>query len=124
MNKVVSYVAISKDKYLVSYIPKLDHDIINSHNLDFMKLLNKFKDKELRSFETTSIAISAAVTAYGRIYISKLKLYILSLGGKIYYSDTDSIITDLKLNDKMISSNELGKLELEHIVKIGIFIFF
>lgn len=64
------------------------------------------------------------MTAYARIYISKLKLYILSLGGKIYYSDTDSIITDLKLNDKMISSNELGKLKLEHIVKIGIFIFF
>lgn len=43
----------------------------------------------------TSVAISAARTAYGRIHISKLKLGIISKGGKRYYSDNNSIVTDI-----------------------------
>jgi hypothetical protein len=52
----------------------------------------------------------------------KLKLDILKRNGKIYYSDTDSIVTDLKLPESMVSSNELGKLKLEHKISDGIFI--
>lgn len=44
MNKIVSYKQISSDKYLVSYIPKLDYDIIKSHKLDFFKIVNSYKD--------------------------------------------------------------------------------
>lgn len=40
----------------------------------------------------------------------------------IYYSDTDSIVTDIKLPEDMISSTEIGKLKLEHEVEKGIFI--
>lgn len=56
--------------------------------------------------------ISAAVTAYARIHINKIKLYIISKGGIIYYSDTDSVVTNLELPDYMVNSNELGKLKL------------
>ena len=52
----------------------------------------------------------------------KLKLDILSKGGKIYYSDTDSIVTDIELPDNMVRPNELGKLKLEHNITDGIFI--
>ena len=41
----------------------------------------------------------------------KIKCYILSKGGNIYYSDTDSIATNLKLPDNMVS-DEIGKLKL------------
>lgn len=44
MYKITSYKIISDDKVLVSYIPKLDHNVVNSHNLDFIKLANKYKD--------------------------------------------------------------------------------
>lgn len=36
MNKIISYKEIGDDKLLVSYTPKLDYEIINSHNLDFI----------------------------------------------------------------------------------------
>jgi hypothetical protein len=45
MHKVTSIKQITKDKVLVSYIPKLDYDIISSHNLDFLKVLRRYKDK-------------------------------------------------------------------------------
>ena len=73
MCKIMSYKEISNDKVLVSYIPKLDYEIIKSHNLDFIKIVNKYKDKELQSISTISVAISAVITAYARIHISKLK---------------------------------------------------
>jgi hypothetical protein len=49
-------------------------------------------------------------------------LGILNSGGKIYYSDTDSIVTDLKLGDDLISPTEIGKLKLEHEISRAIFI--
>lgn len=122
INKIVSYKEISNKNVLVTYVPTLDSDIIKSHNLDFIKVLNKYKDNEIQHIDNTSIVISAAITAYARIHISKVKLYILSKGGKIFYSDTDSIVTDIKLSDCMVSSNELGKLKLEHLVKEGFFV--
>ena len=93
MCKIMSYKQISEHRVLVSYVPSLDYDIITSHGLDYLKIVSNFKDNELRPLTTTSIVISAAITAYARIHISKLKLDILKLGGEIYYSDTDSIVT-------------------------------
>lgn len=122
MNLIVSYKEIGNGKYLVTYVPKLDYDIIKSHNLDFLKVLKKYKDNEIRNINNTSTVISAAVTAYARIYISKIKLYILSKGGNIFYWDTYSIVTNIKLSDNLVSSKEIGKLKLEHKVKKGIFI--
>jgi len=46
----------------------------------------------------------------------------LSKGGSIYYSDTDSIVTDLELDNNMVDSKEIGKLKLEHVIDKGIFI--
>ena len=48
----------------------------------------------MSSMSSTSIVISAAVTAYARIHITNMKLDILKKGGRLYYSDTDSIVTD------------------------------
>lgn len=74
MYKIVSYKIITQDKILVTYIPKLDYDIITSHKLDFVKVVKVYKDKEFDSMPTTSVVISAAVTAYARIHMTKLNL--------------------------------------------------
>lgn len=42
--------------------------------------------------------------------------------GKIYYSDSDSIVTDARLPVYIVSNNELGKFKLEHEIQKGIFI--
>ena len=47
----MSYKDISDDKILVSYVPKLDYDIITDHGLDFMKFANKYRDIVLRKNE-------------------------------------------------------------------------
>lgn len=95
---------------------------IESHGLDFIKIVNKYKDHEVQILNVTSIAISAARTAYGRIHISRFKSDILNKGGQLYYSDTDSIVTNLQLDDNMVNNKELGKLKLEHKIDRAIFI--
>ena len=122
MRKVTSYTKISENKFLLTYINKLDAKTIASHNLDIIKILNKYKDIESPSFDATSLVISAAVTAYARIHISKLKLGIIQQGGEIYYSDTDSIVTNIKLAGEFVSAKDLGKLKLEDEIAKGIFI--
>jgi len=112
-NKVYSHVDISSDKVLVTYVSSLDSQIIQSHNLDIVDMVNKFKDNESETMNASSVVISAAVTAYARMYISQIKLNILANGGKIYYSDTDSIVTDVALPSETVSDTELGKLKLE-----------
>jgi hypothetical protein len=59
-----------------------------------IKILNKYKDYEVQTLNVCSIVISAAITAYAIIYMSKIKLDIIKNGGELYYSDTDSIITN------------------------------
>ena len=120
--KITSHISVSEDKVLASYINKLDPYIINSHNLDILKLLTKYKDNEVQPLNATSVGISAAVTAYGRIHISKIKQFILEKGGNIYYSDTDSIVTDIELPKDRISPTEIGKLKLLHEISKGIFL--
>lgn len=77
MYKITSQKEISENKILTSYIPKLDYDIISSHNLDFMKILKKYNDLELQPLNIAYLAISAAVTDYYLIYMTKLKRDIL-----------------------------------------------
>ena len=55
------------------------------------------------------------------------KLIILDNGGNIYYSDTDSLVTDLnlaKLTEILPNKigNKLGQLKLEYLVKKAYFI--
>nr|QYC94441.1 putative DNA polymerase [Oedogonium sp. 269] len=41
---------------------------------------------------------------------------------KVYYMDTDSIITNVPIDSGLVSSIELGKFKLEHQIKEGIFL--
>lgn len=51
--------------------------------------------------------ISAAITSYARIAIRKIKLDIINrLGGNIYYSDTDSIVTYVELPSNTVHPTE------------------
>ena len=121
--KITAQNKITDDSFLVTYIPELDESICESFNIDFIKALKSFKEsKQNNTFDGVSIPIAAATTAYGRIHITKIKNKILEMGGNIYYSDTDSIVTDLELPTNMVDSKILGKLKLEHKVVRGYFI--
>lgn len=107
---------------LVSYSTSLNYELIEELDMDLNEVLKSNKDSEVKPQSGSSVAISAAVTAYARIIITQHKLDILNRGGEIYYSDTDSIVTNIELPPHLVSNQELGKFKLEYKVKKGIFI--
>lgn len=122
---------INSNSFIINYIPVVDKEICEQHNLDYHKvILNESKRKFIENinvFQDTSIAISAFTTAYARIYMHQIKLDILGAGGSLYYSDTDSIVTNLTLDklkqimpDKI--GNKLGQLKFEYQIDKAYFI--
>jgi hypothetical protein len=118
---IISEKELGNNKFLVTYLPMLDLDIISDLGLDIVKIANKSRDEEKQDFDVVSVAISAAITVYGRIHISKLKMQVMHMGGNVYYSDTDSLVTDILLPETLVSTSELGLLKLEHVVTKAIF---
>jgi hypothetical protein len=116
------------NKVLVSYSKDISESVCDSHNLDYRKIIvdklfantkfNSLKDPE---YKDVSVAISSCVTAYARIFMNKIKLDILSKGGIIYYTDTDSIVTNIRL-DEMLVGTELGQFKLEHEIEEAYYI--
>ena len=65
---------------------------------------------------------STFVTAYSRIELLRTMLQVEQAGGKVYYCDTDSIVTDIPLPSSLVSENSYGLWKLERNVKKGIYI--
>jgi len=65
-----------------------------------------------------NIAIASAITAGGRVHMSIFKNNPLF---NLYYSDTDSAVTDAPLPIEYIGS-ELGKMKLEHTITRAVFL--
>lgn len=89
-----------------------------------MKVIESSKKKNLETsdkVQDVSITTGAAVTAYARIHRNRIKLWRISNGGELYYSDTDSIVTNRKLPDEMVG-RDLGQLKLEYNIKKASFI--
>lgn len=120
---------INKNTFLVNYLPIIDKKVCSDHGLDYFKVLNNEKnnsnlEKHLDVFNDVSIIIAAIITSYARVFMLQIMLDIVRLGGKIYYTDTDSIVTDMpleRLNPDLVG-NGLGQFKLEHLIKEGYFI--
>jgi hypothetical protein len=54
--------------------------------------------------------------------VANLLKQIKDLGGDIYYTDTDSIVTNITLDKSLVERREIGKLKLEHVVREGLFV--
>ena len=74
-------------------------------------------DSDWNPPKISAVQLAAAITACSRIHMYK---YISR--PDCYYTDTDSAILGSPLPEEEVSSTELGKLKLEHIVKRGIFL--
>lgn len=99
--EVKSFKPINSTNTMITYSPLINKEICEKHNLDYYKVVLKENKHNIIDnidiFENTSIAIAAFTTSYARIFMNQIILKILSLGGKVYYTDTDSIFTDLDL---------------------------
>jgi hypothetical protein len=123
---VKNTIKITEDLYLDIYEDLIDESICKTHNKDYIETLNENKITEgvVNSANNVSITTAAAVLAYARIHMAKAMLDILRAGGKLYYTDTDSIITDIDLpptkeGENRLHDSELGKFKLEHLIKDG-----
>lgn len=65
--------------------------------------------------------IASAITAEARILMHKWFRRVKAEGGRIWYCDTDSIVTDVELPDKWVN-DELGGMDLEHTVEEAYFL--
>jgi hypothetical protein len=113
---------LTNEEYIITYYPEISKEVCESHNLDYNKVLkvnsNIEKSKQVKD---VSLSTAAAVISYARIFMSKVKLDILKKGGHVYYTDTDSIVTDIPLDKSLIGPN-LGQFKLEYEIKEGYFI--
>lgn len=117
-----SFKELTENDYIITYYPEISKKICESHGLDYLKVLKSEVNIEYGSeSKDVSLTTAAAVTSYSRIFLASIKLDILNRGGNIYYTDTDSIVTDIPLRDELIGSN-LGQFKLEHKVKEAYFI--
>jgi hypothetical protein len=67
------------------------------------------------------VQVSSYVTAYARMELYKGIENITSRGGKVYYCDTDSIVSDIELEPDLIHDSIFGKWKLEGVIQKAYF---
>lgn len=118
------------NKFLITYLPEISKEICEEHNLDYNKVLEKENKNntslEIKTFKDTSIAVTAMINSYARIFMNKIKLDLYDKKMQIYYMDTDSLVVETKafdyLNNKEFIGNKLGQFKLEHNIAKAYFI--
>lgn len=68
------------------------------------------------------VELAAFITAYARITLSTAIEAMLKAGAKVFYCDTDSIVTDRELPADMVDAKEYGKWKLESVSDKAIFL--
>lgn len=117
---------ISKDLYLVTHNTEISKSICEQHGVNYIDVLNDSKSRsgvveEFNFIRNVSVGVSAGITAYSSIFMSQIKQYVLSVGGEIYYTDTDSLVTNIPLPDEFVGK-DIGMFKLEHKIIRGYFI--
>jgi hypothetical protein len=103
-NELFRYIGKSK-----AYIP----EIIDLNNGKSIVSITKIRDKKHESDTAklnVSIGVASAITSYARIFMTP---FLQNPNYNVYYSDTDSIITDGPIDSKHIGK-ELGQMKLEY----------
>jgi hypothetical protein len=137
LNKILStkeiktFKSINTDNFIVTFVPVINKYICEGHGLDFYKvnLNEKIIVGKDYVFNNTSISIiiSTFTTVYALIQMNQIKLDVIISRRIIYYSDTDSLPTNLSLNKlkeimPKIIEVKLCQLKFEQYVKEAYFI--
>jgi hypothetical protein len=88
-------------------------------NSELISFFNKYQIHDNSNYMNISIPIASAITSYSRIYMSRFKN---KYSDNLYYSDTDSIYLDTKLDSQYISDSILGKFKLEKTFDKSLFL--
>lgn len=104
-----------------------------SANANFHEYDNVLISQEMRDvlLDDVNVGVAAAITSYGRIHLHRIITLIEKYGGKVYYCDTDCVITDLDMVTIPECAAELGeklgqlkyelkdKAHIENLVIVG-----
>lgn len=103
-----------KNFNLLDYNP-LDNNQLVVHYFETPKSSEEAQIKDEKKYPLNiSIAVSSAIASYSRIQMHKITPQGgFNSGVKLYYTDTDSIITDQPLPSELVGSN-LGQFKLVH----------
>ena len=71
--------------------------------------------------EYIQVGVASTVTCRARLVLLKALRYCAERGN-VYYCDTDSIVTDVKLPEEIVDAVELGKWDLENTIEKGLFL--
>ena len=108
--KIKSYITNEFNDYVMINIESNENTLSRFIKNDEIDKIIRTPLKKISKIKI-AIQISAAITSYSRI---KLLKNIYNIGeNNIYYCDTDSIFTDKKIDDSLIS-NELGYFKMEY----------
>ena len=133
MNSETTKVTILDNKENINkYLDKFNTSIVDiiysseNHIILKIKTNNFIPDSKNDLFDYTNIssqldinvAVASAITAYARVHMSSFKN---NPNFKLYYSDTDNIVTNKQLPDHMVGSG-LGQMKLEHVITKAVFL--
>jgi len=110
---------IDKDFYPDFENKQIDNIVDKIDLGNYLLVFYHSQNEQDKGIHNVSISIAAAITAYSRIHMSQFKN---NPKINLYYSDTDSIYTDSKLDNFFVDARELGKLKLENVCKRAIFL--
>ena len=119
MNSLYGKFGQRRERESLTIFPKSTVDLTP---VDFFGELPVFIEKSESKAKHILPAIASFVTSYARLELYKVMEKAMKKGGKIYYCDTDSVITDVKLP----CSDKLGAIKDELIdqggIKEGVFL--
>jgi len=98
-----------------------DYIKLDNYYLIVRKSLSNFNyedEEDMYHGVEVNVAIASAISAGGRMWMSTHKN---KPGFNLYYSDTDSWVTDTPLPDYMVGP-KLGQFKLEHVISKGVFL--
>ena len=96
-----------------------DHvELGNNRYLFVRSALSDIMNDDTFHGSDVNIAIASTITAGARVYMSTFKN---NPDFNLYYSDTDSIVIDRQLDDKLIGT-QLGQVKLEHVINKAVFL--
>lgn len=103
---VKTLIKINDYKHIVLMVNNLNSDLIDGLNDNYTDVTAELIFSPIQQVKS-NVALSAAVTAYGRIHMMRFKLDDSS-----YYTDTDSIFLDKPLDPKYLG-DDLGLMKDE-----------
>jgi hypothetical protein len=101
-NIIINIIDISRYKCTILMLKNMDQELVEDLKLNFNTILENDHKKV-----NSNVAIAAAVTAYARIIMIPYKL-----DPGVIYTDTDSIFTTHKIDDKLLGK-EIGLMKDE-----------